>query len=109
MEKSLIYKRRKRTTVEQSKQAQGNTKLPKYNGDQDFRYATGKLIPCKMYIPLSEDKKEKLNATALSSTEKDKYEKAIAHLNYISGKGKLPKHLNGKKEYIDLKEVEYER
>lgn len=99
----------KDVVVEVLKQAQGNTKLPKYNGDQDFRYATGKLIPCKMYIPLSEDKKEKLNATALSSTEKDKYEKTIAHLNYISGKGKLPKHLNGKKEYIDLKEVEYER
>lgn len=86
----------------------GNTKLQEYVGDSDFKFAKGAVITCKMLVPLSEEKKEKLKINAKSVTPKDKYGKTVEHLNYIAGNGKTPKRLCGKKTYVEINEIENE-
>lgn len=71
----------------------GKTSIQQYRGHNDFKYADGKVIPAIAYLPLSEEKKNILAENEKKSNPKDKYIKTVQHLNYISGNGKMPKHI----------------
>lgn len=85
----------------------GSTRFPKYVGEKDFTMSCGKILTTHIYVPLTKEKEQALEANVSQMTSKGKYANTARHLYYLTSKGKMPEHMKrGKKkfrlEYIDL-------
>lgn len=98
------------------RESQGNTLFPVYKGSKDFKIGEDEVLKAQILIPLTKEADEKIKKVTDRLTPRDRYAKAVRHINYLRKQGKMPEHMmvaqntkKGKKykyvrEYVDLAE-----
>lgn len=98
------------------RESQGNTLFPVYKGSKDFKIGEDEVLKAQILIPLTKEADEKIKKATDRLTPRDRYAKAVRHINYLRKQGKMPEHMmvaqntkKGKKykyvrEYVDLAE-----
>lgn len=105
----------KDSAVDFVREYNGNTMFPIYKDYTDFELGQEGLLKAQIFVPLSKGADQALKRAADKTTPRDRYKKAVLHLNYLRKDGKMPEHLMDevivpgkgkkkvyKKEYIDL-------
>lgn len=105
----------KDTALDFVREYNGNTLLPIYKDYTDYDLGQEGLLKAQIFVPLTKGADQAIKRAADTTTPRDRYKKAVLHLNYLRKNGKMPKHLmtevtvpgKGKKlvyerEYIDL-------
>lgn len=99
------------------RESQGNTLFPVYKGSKDFKIGEDEVLKAQILIPLTKEADEKIKKVTDRLTPRDRYAKAVRHINYLRKQGKMPEHMmvaqntkKGKKykyvrEYVDLAEI----
>lgn len=98
------------------RESQGNSLFPVYKGSKDFKIGEDEVLKAQILIPLTKETDEKIKKATDRLTPRDRYAKAVRHINYLRKQGKMPEHMmvaqntkKGKKykyvrEYVDLAE-----
>lgn len=75
---------------------QNTTRIPLYRGEDDFYRTTSRnpsIIPTPILVPLSDEKKRKINNLAKSIDESHPRYRFIQHLVSLANSGTIPTHL----------------
>lgn len=105
----------KDTALDFVKEYNGNTHFPIYKDYTDFDIGQEGVLKAQIFVPLTKEADQAIKKAADKTTPRDRYKKAVLHLNYLRRNGKMPEHImkevsiSGKgrklayeREYIDL-------
>ena len=106
---------KKELLTEFLKEYKGNVEFPIYKSFNDFRLGVeDDVLKAQILVPLTKEADNSIKRAAEKVTSRDRYGKAVLHLNYLRKDGKMPEHMTTSvmeksvrknkyvREYIDL-------
>ena len=106
---------KKELLTEFLKEYKGNAEFPIYKSFNDFRLGgEDDVLKAQILVPLTKEADNSIKRAAEKVTSRDRYGKAVLHLNYLRKDGKMPEHMTTSvmeksvrknkyvREYIDL-------
>lgn len=107
---------KKELLTEFLKEHKGNTIFPIYKNFEDFRLGgEDDVLKAQILVPLTKEADSSIKKAAEKVTPRDRYGKAVLHLNYLRKDGKIPEHMTTSvmeksvrrkkyvREYIDIR------
>ena len=92
------------------KEYQGNTMFPLYKNMSDFNLSQDVVLKPQIFLPLTREADNAIKKAANTTTPRDRYGKAVMHLNYLRKEGKMPEHMmqmqTDKKKKVYVREYE---
>ncbi|MBR4260763.1 MAG: hypothetical protein IKQ33_02265 [Clostridia bacterium] len=72
---------------------QGDMMFPLYKNMSDFYLNKDSMLKPQIFMPLTKEADKVIKQAADTTTPRDRYGKAVMHLNYLRKDGKMPEHM----------------